>query len=151
MYQLTERVAVYGLGEPKDGPGIVIVPHESNAVYPWWSESTQTVLREMENLPLEGASVLDFGCGSAAILGLAAVLIFGAARADFIDNRRVVADFADKALLANGQDGPVLAAPPQGHWDFAFANVGDAALVGEVSLLATHGIGTGKEGDLIQW
>ena len=36
-------------------------------------------------------------------------------------------------------------------YDFILANVGDAALVGEISNRSEHGIGTDKEGQVIRW
>ena len=62
-------------GEHEDDPGglsIKIVPYAHHAAYPWWSEPTRDVIAAMDELPIKGATVLDFGCGASAILALVA-------------------------------------------------------------------------------
>lgn len=148
MYQLTDGVAVYGQHEDAPSNGVVLVPHEV-AAYPWWSESTRRVIDSMPDLA--GKDVLDFGCGASAILGLVAVKVKGAATLTSVEEVAQYASIAEQQIAANGLNPDVRPAIESGRWDFALANVGDAALVGYVSTFADHGIGSDKDGSLIEW
>jgi len=148
VYHLTDRVAVYGEHEDAPDSGVVLVPHSVGA-YPWWSEPTRDVLEATPDLA--GLDVLDFGCGASAILSLAAIKVFGAATVTSVEYVPEFAEVALRQLEANGINPDVRASVDDGRWDFAFANLGDAALVGEVSRYATHGIGSDRDGGVIRW
>ncbi len=146
MYEIG-RFAVIGEHEPEPVGFLPIRlrPLNHHAAYPWWSETTQAMLRELPDLVTPGMRVLDFGCGATAILSLA-VIALGAMPYP-------VEIHPEIAALAGEQLGepPVPASPTLSAYDFALANVGDAALVGEVSRLAPHGLGTDKDGELVRW
>ena len=106
------------------------------------------VIEAMVEADLGGKRVLDFGCGASAILSLVASEL----GADVVacEIHPAYAAEAKRQIAANELDIPVVATA-SGSFDFAVANVGDAHLVGEVSKLATHGVGTDSEGELIRW
>ncbi len=62
-------------------------------------ETTALCLEELERLPLEGASVLDMGCGS-GILGIGAALL-GASDVVCVDIEQIAADTAAKNARSN--------------------------------------------------
>ncbi len=62
-------------------------------------ETTSLCLEELESLPLEGASVLDMGCGS-GILGIGAALL-GASDVVCVDIEQIAADTAAKNARIN--------------------------------------------------
>jgi ribosomal protein L11 methyltransferase len=150
-YQLTEEVTVRGLHEGEADGQVSIVPFESNAGYLWTHAATVACLEHLATADVEGKTVLDFGCGHAAILGLASARVFGAGRVTFVENDPRVRETSARSLEINGLPPKVLKHMPRGHWDYALANVGDVALVDRVKAKSAHGVGTRRDGSLITW
>ena len=137
---------IYGTHE--DDPGglsVMLRPHAYG--YPFWSESTRRVLEAMRDLPIEGASVLDFGCGSSVILGLAAAKL-GAREVVAVEHSPRILPQAK--IQVEGRDIEVLESTDK-TFDIILANVGDAELVGRLSKQSGLGVGTSKDGNLLPW
>jgi ribosomal protein L11 methylase PrmA len=149
MYQLGPLVVIGQDEAAPDGWWVRLLPLVHVLSYPWWSDATEAVLAELAAVDLDGKAVLDFGCGDSAILSIA-VAKRGATPHPVEINPEFV-EIAQQQLAANGIDVLVSQAAALAHYDFALANVGDAELVGKVSLLADHGIGTDRDGNLIKW
>ena len=64
--------------------------------------TTQLCLKQLEKVPVEGASVLDMGCGS-GILGIAAALL-GAKRVTAVDIDEASVGVTRENVLKNGID-----------------------------------------------
>lgn len=142
-------VAVYGEHEADPGGlSVLILPHAIPGAYPWWSESTASVIESLRPEDVAGKKVLDFGCGASAILAL--VMAKMGATVTACEIHPIYAAEAERQIAANDFSIPVKA-KVTGKFDFAVANVGDAVLVGQVSRLAKHGIGTDQQGELIRW
>lgn len=138
---------IVGLDEEEEG--IRLVPHTHGDAYPWWSDTTKRVLEVLLPDDVMGKTVVDFGCGASAILGLAANWQ-DAASVTFVENHAELAQIAQQQLEANGISGKVLA-ETHDSYDFMLANLGNALDVGEASKLAAHGIGTDEQGEVIRW
>lgn len=150
MYKIG-RFTVIGEDEPAPAGSLPIrlLPLVHYAAYPWWSQTTADVLEAMGHLDLSGKAVLDFGCGASAILSIAVAALGGTPYP--VEIHPDLAVLARQQLDANDVSAPVMTEPPAVPFDFAVVNVGDAVLVGIVSKLAPHGIGTAQDGALIQW
>lgn len=150
MYEIG-RFTVVGEGEsaPAGSPSIRLIPYAHYAAYPWWSTTTQAVLEALPELVHAGARVLDFGCGASAIVSIAIAELDATPYP--VEVHPELASIAQRQLAANGLTMAVLAEPLAVPYDVAVANVGDAELVGRVSKLAAHGIGTDRDGNLIRW
>lgn len=149
MYQLGP-VAVYG--EQETDPGglsVRLLPYEGLGAYPWWSAETQKMIGAMQDLPIKGADVLDFGCGAFAILALTAAKM-GAKSVVACEIHPEHAMEATRQIAANELPIAVVS-QAEGKFDIALANVGDAVLIGQVSRLAKHGIGIDKDGEIVSW
>lgn len=146
MYEIG-RFAVIGEHEPEPIGflPIRILPHSHYMAFPWWDDTTKAVLEVMAEDVKPGMRVLDFGCGASAILSLAAKAL-GA-------TPYPVEIHPEIAMLASAQvqGVMVLTHPGESEYDYVVANVGDAVLVGEVSNLAPHGVGTDAAGELVRW
>jgi len=135
-------------GEHEEDPGglsIMLKPFAPS--YPWWSEATGKVLEAMHDLPIKGASVLDFGCAGSVILGLAAKKL-GAREVVAVENNPL--HLKEAKMQVEGRGIEVLESTDR-TFDIIFANVGDAALVGQLSNQAKRGVGTDKAGSLLEW
>ncbi len=144
------NLTVYGAHE--DDPGglsVRLTPHSHHAAYGWFSESTRAVLKAMEDLSIEGAKVLDLGCGASAILAIAAAKM-GAASVVACEINPEMAAIAGRQIEANGLMIPVVASE-KGKYDVIVANIGDAVLVGELSKRSKRGVGTAQDGELLPW
>jgi ribosomal protein L11 methylase PrmA len=133
-------------GEHEEDPGglsIKIIP-----AYGWWNESTRKVLEAMVDLPIKGATVLDFGCGASAILALAAKRL-GAKKVVACEHDKKQAKVAREQL--KGMRVSVIEEDDGEKYDIILANVGDAEFVGRLSKRSKHGVGTSKDGDLLSW
>jgi ribosomal protein L11 methyltransferase len=141
-------------GEHEEDPGglsIKIIPHSHHAAYGWWNESTRKVLEAMVDLPIKGATVLDFGCGASAILALAAHKL-GAKRVVACEVHPEIATIAKRQIQANSARIKVWPEDDgETEYDVIIANIGDAELAGRLSRRSKRGIGTSQEGDLLSW
>jgi ribosomal protein L11 methylase PrmA len=156
-YKLTDRVTVRGVHEPASAGDIAIAPFASNSGYLWTNPTTIACLEALAVADVARRRVLDFGCGPAAILGLAALLVHRADSCVFVENLPSIHEAARRTIVANGlAPGRTallarLAEVPGAPFAFALANVGDEALVEHVRKLAEHGVGTRRDGELIRW
>lgn len=152
MYEVGS-LAVYGEHEPHpaEWPAVRLVPYVHPGAYPWFSASTQAVLRRMATMDLSGRTVLDFGCGASAILALAAARL-GASRVVACDHAADQLPIATSQVEANGLTGviEVVAEDPGGDFDVILANVGDAALLAELAPRAGVLLGTARARQQIQ-
>ncbi len=142
---------VHEIEEPKGPLDILMIPHQHYLAYPWWSDSTKNILEEISKVDLRGKIVIDFGCGSSAILGIAAKKA-GAETVLFVEIHPELAKIAEKNIVTNGLVpivSPSLA--EENKADFMVANIGDENLVNSLKKYATHGIGTKVTGELIRW
>ncbi len=150
MYEIG-RFAVIGEAEPEPVGYLPIrlLPRNHIIGFPWWSASTQAVLTAMPDVIKPGDRVLDFGTGASAILAIAAARLGATVTATEIHTE--LAALAREQLAANDVSAEVYEAIDGGDFDVVLANVGDAELVGRLSNIAPHGIGTDKDGALISW
>jgi ribosomal protein L11 methylase PrmA len=134
-------------GEHEKGDGILLLANElTYSAHPWWHISTRRCLEALTEADVKGKRVLDFGCGAAPILGLAASSL-GAREVAYAEKIPALWEHAKKTIEAN--DLPPLE-DDGGTYDFILANIGDAYLLGQISKRSTHGIGT--EGyEVMRW
>ncbi len=140
-------------GEHEDDPGglsIKILPYSHSSAYGWWNKSTKAVLNTMFDLPIQGATVLDLGCGASAILSVAAKKM-GAAKVVACEHNPELLEIAKLQIKANNLDIEVVAETKE-EFDIILANVGDTELVEQLKTQSKQGIGTSKEEEeLILW
>jgi 2-polyprenyl-3-methyl-5-hydroxy-6-metoxy-1,4-benzoquinol methylase len=146
------RFTIYGAHEVARGTmAITIVPHDHPQLFAWWHESTREVLGLLPK-SLTGKRVVDFGCGSTAILGIAMARL-GAKNVTCVERNEELAELASKSLDANGVKGVIHAAlAPGQHFDFMAANLGNDSM--ELETLMTYadrGIYVGKDGAIETW
>lgn len=148
MYKIGDFI-IYGEHEnDPEGLSIRIKPYSIGAAYPWWSETTQKVLKVMQELSIKGATVLDLGCGASTILAQAAKKL---------DAKSVVACEHDKKQLiiaekqVEGMDIKVILKDDNKNYDIIIANIGDSEFFEDLNKRSKHGICTSKEGDLLRW
>jgi len=150
MYELTYRFAAVSPGEPAgEHLPVVITPYSHPIGYPWWSASTRAVLGMLPELIDPGDRVLDFGCGPAAILAVAAARLRATVVA--LEAHPELAAIARQQIEANGLDIPVIEADDGLPYDVILANIGDAVLVGTLSTRSPRGVGSDSEDGLIVW
>lgn len=137
---------VYGEHEEDPG-GLSIMLRPYAPTYPWWSEATANVLTAMHDMPIEGASVLDFGCAGSVILGLAAKKL-GAREVVAVENDPRAIEQA--RMQVKGRGIKVMESTDK-TFDIILANVGDAELVGQISIHSKRGVGTDIDGNLLPW
>lgn len=117
--------------------------------FPWWDRSTQDVMLRMPDLIAPGMRVLDFGCGSSAILAVAAHQL--GAEVDAVEVHDELRQIAQLHLDTNDVPTTVTAEIVGDRYDVVLANVGDALLVGVVSRYGDHGVGTAADSEVIIW
>lgn len=148
MYRAGAIAVIGGAETPPNGAWLRLIPYAHPLAYPWWSPTTRAVLEALTRGDVEGRTVLDYGCGASAILGLAAYA-FGASCVHFAECKPDLLAIAEQQIKANGQkprlDDETL------YYDFALANLGDAFAIGILSKRTAHGLGTDKEGRVIRW
>ncbi len=156
-----------GLPEGADAPDAAVVRLDPGLAFGSGTHPTTALcLRWLDGLAadgaLDGATVLDFGCGS-GILALAALKL-GAARAVGIDNDpQALLATADNAARNAVGDRMLVAAPgdaPEGRYPVVVANILAGALDALADTLAGHvapggrialsGILAGQEGPLLE-
>lgn len=156
MYEIG-RFAVHGEHEPAPVgflpirlvPASQPIGYAHYAAFEWWNPTTQAILRRLPDIVRAGDKVLDFGCGAAPVLSIAAHQL--GATPYPVENHHEMILIAQAQLAANGLTMAVVTEPLPAEYDVVLANVGDAALVGSVSRLAPHGVGTDAAGELIEW
>lgn len=135
------------LGQSEKGVGIRLLPCEHLDAYPFWNESTRTVLDAFSDADVANKRVLDFGCGPWAILGLCAKFA-GAKEVRYAEKNAELWRYAKKTIESNHQT-PLRDNGSQ--YDFVFANVGDDSVLAEAQARGSHGIGTNSKGEIVQW
>ena len=137
-------------GDHEDDPGglsIKLFPYSISS-YPWWSDSTKNVLKEMLILPIKGATVLDLGCGASAILALAAKKL-GASKVVACENNIARVDIARKQTENKGIT--VIEKDDNKEYDIIVANLGESDIINQLKKRSKHGICTSKEGEILRW
>jgi len=142
------KFIIYGDHEDDpDGLSIKLFPY-SGKTYPWWSNSTKKVLEEMFNLPIKGATVLDLGCGSSAILALAAEKL-GAAKIIGCEHDSILADMARKQV--SGKNIKIIDKDDNIKYDIIIANLGEIEIIEKLKKRSKHGICTSEDDEILRW
>lgn len=150
MYKIG-KFTIYGEHEDDLGGdlNIKILPHSHQSAYGWWNKSTKDVLNFMSNLPIRGAKVLDLGCGSSAILAIAAKKM-GAAEVVACEIHPELLEIAQKQIDVNGGNIELIQYDDNREYDIILANIGNAEEVEKLSKRAKISLGTDIDGNLIK-
>lgn len=145
-YQLGP-LTVLSHDEPATGAWSVrLRPEGIIGAYPWWRDATRLVIESMAPLNLVGRRVLDFGCGSSAILSLAAHM--RGARVTAYDHVPEMTEGARRQVA--GYEIRVVDEDDGSDYDVILANIGNEPVVRLLCARAPFVIGTAKRGDLIR-
>lgn len=147
MYKLSGFVVYGDHEEDPGGLSIKLFPIAISS-YPWWSKATKAVLREMHKLPIEGATVLDLGCGASAILALAAEKLGAYA---IVACEHNLAQIDTARIQLRGKNIQLIEKDDGKEYDIIIANIGEASIIDQLEKRSKHGICTSKEGEILRW
>ena len=135
------RLWVCPAGQPPGDPAAVVLELDPGLAFGTGThETTALCLEWLDDFPLEGARLLDYGCGS-GILALAA-LALGAAEATAFDIDPQAITATRENAAKNALDGRLAlvddASDIQGPFDIVVANILAGPLVAVAPRLAAH-------------